>query len=449
MMPRNVDVVVVGAGLAGLTAAWRLYRAGVASLAVLEAQDRVGGRTLNRSAELAGYVEQGGTWVGPTHRHLLALAKEVGVAIRRGKPEGKTFYGNRGQWTQVDVPEGEAPGAAQEDFQRALAAFERLSDTINTEAPWRSANAAELDRTTIGDWIERNTRTAEGRALFEGCIRKMQGGDPHAVSLLWMLQFVGSATFRDLLDTAEDYRFVGGSQSVSLTLAEALGPRVVLNAPVARVEGYMGEGVTVHADQQIWRAQRAVIATMPGCLRRVAFDPPLPREHRKTIADWASMSWLKFNAVYPKPFWRGRTIGSQFLCLDRLVEAFDISPKDESWGELVGFLLPDSPGRKAADRVGFCLEFLRDVYGEGADKPATFLVTDWHDNPWIGGCISALPPGLLTEAKQGLSAGTGRLEWAGSERSDVWVNYMEGAVRSGERAARNVLAALAVQSVPV
>ena len=165
------------------------------------------------------------------------------------------------------------------------------------------------------------------------------------------------------------------------------------------------------------------------------------------IADWAPMSWLKFNAVYPKPFWRDRTIGSQFLCLDRRVEAFDISPKDESWGELVGFLLPDSLGREVADRANFCLEFLRDVYGEGADRPAAISITDWQDTPWIGGCVSALPPGLLTDAKQGLSAGVGRLEWAGSERSDVWVNYMEGAVRSGERAARNVLAALAVQSV--
>ena len=442
----EVDVVIVGAGLAGLTTAWRLHRAGVTSMAVLEAQSRVGGRTLNYPVEVAGFVEQGGTWVGPTHHHLLALAREVGVRITPGKPEGKTFYGNGGQWEQVDSANEEG-SAAQTDFEQALSVFEALSATIDTENPARSPDSDALDRTTMGAWIAANTRTAGGKALFEGCIRKMQGGDPGDVSLLWMLQFIGSATFGDLLHTAEDYRFVGGSHSVSIALAKELEAFVTLNAPVDRVSDYSGKRIDVSSGNRVWRAKRLVIATMPSCVDKIIFDPPLPHDHRQLAADWSTMSWIKFNAIYPTPFWRENTVGCQFLCLDRLVEAFDISPKTGEWGEIVGFILPDSPGRKAEEREAFCLDFLEDVYGPGAGTPLSLSIIDWNANAWTGGCVSAPRPGVLTSCPDGLTKPVGRVDWAGTERADVWVNYMEGAVRSGERAARRVLSALTLEDV--
>jgi monoamine oxidase len=438
----NVDVLIVGGGLSGLSAAWRIARQNRYSLIVAEASGQVGGRTLNHMLPSGKQVDRGGTWVGPTQTALLALAKEAGVAVKNGKPTGKTFYRFRGVWNKVEFPSDTAPNEAQKDFERAMSAFETLVASVPTETPWLTPNAVELDRMTLATWIDRNTRHEDSRAWFTGCVRKLQGGDPAKTSLLWMLHFIATATFRDLLDTAEDFRFVGGSQAISNSIAARLGGSVWLNAPVSAIDQHDPRSVRVTTARGAVRAKQVIVATMPAMLRRIDFKPALPAAHRKLIAEWDTMSWVKFHAIYPKPFWRGRGAGSQFLCLERLVEAFDISPDDESWGEIVGFLLPDSLGRFAPEREAYCRAFLREAYGEGAQNPAEFTIFDWHEQPWIGGCVSSPGPGLLTEVSEALREPVGRIHWAGTERSPVWLNYMEGAVQAGQAAASSAIAAL-------
>lgn len=438
----KVDVAIVGAGLSGLSAAWVLAGKSDVSFVVLEAMDRVGGRTLIHPIGPNAYVEKGGTWAGPTQKAILALAAELGIATKNGKPEGKTFYGNRGQWSQVDAETN--PSAEQQDFSEALACFGALSETVVTTAPWSTPGAHALDSKTAGQWIRENTRTEGGRALFEGCIRKMQGGDPDEVSLLWILHFVATASFRDLLDTAEDFRFIGGSQTISLEIARRLGDRVRTNSQVTRIVRNPDGGVTLEGDTFApVTARRAIVTSMPAALRSVKFDPPLPDAQRDMIESWTPMSWVKFNAVYDKPFWRGKVVGSQFLCLDRRVEAFDISPVDESFGEIVGFLLPDFSDRQSGDMAAYAKRFLEEVYGPGAGEPRSFAIHDWNAEPRVGGCVSSLKPGLLTRIGPALSDPVGPIHFAGTERSSAWVNYMEGAVQSGQSVAGRVLGELA------
>jgi monoamine oxidase len=438
-MEMQVEVAIVGAGLAGLSAAHTLSKAGVVSIVVLEELGRVGGRTLNRTLPDGVTVEQGGTWVGPTQRRLLALADELGVAIKNGKPEGRTFYGIGGVWAQVG--DGIGDQVARDDFNRALGKFEALAATVDVDAPWRTPDAQRLDTHTIGQWIAENTVTQGGRALFEGCVRKMQGGDPGRVSLLWLLHFVATASFRDLLDTAEDYRFVGGAQGISLALARRLGDRVALSCPVTHVKTDH-EVVRLQCGDRRVRARHVILATMPAALTRIRFEPDLPEHHRRLIEGWQPMSWVKFNATYDSPFWRRHVEGRQFLSLDRLVESFDVSPPDEAWGEIVGFLLPDCPGRRAADPEAYALDFLAEVYGPEAREPRCFAMQDWNAEPTVGGCVSSPPPGLLTTTAGALRQPAGRLHFAGTERASSWVNYMEGAVTSGQSAAAEVLGAM-------
>lgn len=439
---KEVDVAVVGGGLSGLTAAWTIARQGRISCLVAEASDRVGGRTLNHVLPSGKQVDCGGTWVGPTQKAVLALAREVGVATRNGKPTGKTLYRFRGRWNTVEFPSETAPIEAQHDFEHAMREFEMLVSTVPTEAPWLTPNASSLDRTSVADWITQHTHHEEAHAWFTGCIRKLQGGDPGETSLLWMLHFIASATFRDLLDTAEDFRFVGGAQAVSKSIAARLGESVWLNAAVSAIDQRDEQPVRVStARGDIW-ARQVIVATMPATLRDLRFEPPLPAAHQTLINEWQTMSWVKFHAVYLKPFWRSRRAGTQLLCLERLVETFDISPDDESWGEIVGFLQPDSPGRLAADQKTFCLAFLREAYGKGADNPVEFTIFDWHQQPWIGGCMSLLRPGLITRVGSALREPVGRIHWAGTERSSIWLNYMEGAVQAGREAARAAIGAL-------
>lgn len=447
-MSKSVETVIVGAGLAGLTAAWRLKSAGLEDFIVLEAQDRVGGRTYNLPNERTGYIEQGGTWVGPTHTNLLALAHELGIGIRPGRPEGRTLIGNRGEWTDVDFPNDSADPEAQRQFTSALAEFEALSASVDTSAPWQTPNADTLDAMTANDWIELTIEHPDARVWFEGCLRKMQGGDTRDVSMLWMLQFVGSATFKDLMETAEDFRFVGGSHSISTEIAARLGQRVILSQPVASITQQDDGGVVVTSSQAKFRAQHVIVATTPAMAHKIAFDPPLPDNVTARNAEWSHMSWIKFNAIYPTPFWRGVSVGSQFLCMDRLIETFDISPKSEAWGEVVGFLLPDSPGRTSDDREAYCKSFLHDAYGPGGENPETLVFMDWNKNDNIGGCVTALPTGSLSLSTSGLSEPVGRVFWASSERSPIWANYMEGAVTSGRMAADKLLSARVIERAP-
>lgn len=441
-MSSHAEVAIVGAGISGLSAAWELHNLGIESLVVLEANSRVGGRTLNHPLVSGGYVEQGGTWAGPTQTALLDLAKEMGVSIKKGKLEGQTFYGFRQKWTMLEASPTSESDIAQKDFAQAMTTFEALCRTVPVETPWQAPHANILDSITMGAWIEQNTTTDEARAWFEGCVRQILSGDPNKVSLLWMLHFVHTAGFNDLLETAEDFSFVGGTQQISLNIAERLGERVLLNASVTEISGYDDSLVQLICERGVVYAQQVIVAMMPKTVARIQFHPPLPPIHRQLMTNWETMSWIKFHAIYEKPWWQGQIISGHFLSIDSKIEVIDISPQDGSRGVIVGLLAPDYAILSESKRQELCLAFLGETFGKAAQQPSEWVEFDWNNQPWIGGCISALPPGLLTHAGSALNSPVGRIHWAGTERSSIWANYIEGAIRAGQKAARDVAARL-------
>jgi monoamine oxidase len=157
-------------------------------------------------------------------------------------------------------------------------------------------------------------------------------------------------------------------------------------------------------------------------------------------AEWATQSWVKFYAIYDQPFWQAHTTGSHFLDFETRFDVYDVSPADGSQGLIVGLLPPDYSTMAIAERQVCCLNFLADTFGELARHPQELIEFDWHDQAWTGGCVSMLPPNLLSQVGAALNASVGRLYWAGTERSPVWTNYIEGAIRSGKAAARQVIA---------
>ncbi len=438
----DVEIAIVGAGISGLSAAWELYKLGIESLVVLEANSRVGGRTLNYPLTSGGYVEQGGTWVGPTQTALLTLAAEMGITTKRGKFEGQTLYGFRQKWTMLEASPTSESEIAQQDFAQAMAKFEALCLTLPVETPWEFPDAIALDSITMGAWIEQNTTTDEAKAWLEGCVRQILSGDPNQVSFLWMLHFVHTAGFYDLLETAEEFCLVGGTQQISLNIAERLGKRVLLNAPVTEISGYDGSAVQLVSEYGVVRAQQVIVAMMPKSIADIQFYPPLPPIHRQLIEGWKTMSWVKIHAVYEKPFWQGQIATGHFLSIDTKIEVIDISPEDGSKGVIVGLLAPDYSNLPESERKEIFLAFLGQTFGETAQQPLELVEFDWNNQSWTGGCISALSPGLLTTAGSVLNTPVGRIHWAGTERSSIWVNYIEGAIRAGQKAARDVVSLL-------
>src|SRR6266487_4392210 len=235
----EADVVAVGAGLAGLTAARELQRAGY-SVLVGEARDRVGGRVLSHSLAGGDVVDVGGQFVGPAQRHILGLAAELGVATQPIFTGGLTVLELGGRRIGYRVIPRVSP-VDLADAGRALFALDRMARRVPTRAPWQAAGAVAADSRTLADWARRNVRTRLGRFAVEAFSHGVLACEPGEVSLLHVLFYLRAAGgFRQLTEVAgaaQQDRFAGGSQLIALRMAEQLGPdRVWLGAPVTRIE---------------------------------------------------------------------------------------------------------------------------------------------------------------------------------------------------------------------
>jgi len=448
---REVDVVVVGAGLAGLVAARNVRSAG-ASVAVLEARDRVGGRLLNEPLDDDGkVVEVGGQWVGPTQHRMLALAREVGVDTFPTYDEGENLIEWEGSLRRYRGTIPRINAGVLVDVAQAQWRLDRLARTVPLEAPWEAPNAHRLDAQTAETWLRRNVVSEAARTLLEIGIEAVWAQEPADLSLLHVLFYVHSAGgFDALLDTgggAQEARFVGGSQAVALRAAEPLGDDVVLDAPVRRIE-HGAAGVTTHADGTIVRARRAVVALPPALAARIAYDPPLPGYRDQLTQRMAQGTVSKCMAVYDEPFWRAEGLTGQAATVRGPVRlTFDNSPPDGSPGVLLGFLegrFARELGRlEAPERREAVIATFARLFGPRAARPERYIERQWAEEEWTRGCYGcAMPTGAWTGFGPALRDPIGPIGWAGAETATVWSGYMDGAVQSGERAAAEALAAL-------
>lgn len=427
---RAVDVAVVGAGLAGLTAARELRRHKL-TVCVVEARDRVGGRTLDRAA--GGLtVEGGGQWAGPTQTAVLGLAKELGVDTFPSYTKGKTVVHSGG--VRLTVAGGDG---GSRDLRRVKDKLDALARQVPLADPWAAKQAKEWDAVTVADWLKMNA-TAEAREELALEVETALGS-ASATSLLWFLFYVHSAGGLHALNVgAQELRFKGGPQSLSKKLAADLGDDLVLSSPVSKISD-AGGGVTVESKLVRVTAKRAVVAMMPADTARIEFAPALPTARAGLVKRWVGEQGFKVNVVYPKPFWRAAGL-SGLAVSDRgpAGVTFDNSPPDASKGVVVVFVDPAKAPKDAAARRKAVLDDLAALFGKEAEKPAEYVETDWAGEKWTAGCVSPLPTGVLSEFGAALRAPVGRVHWAGAETSEVWCGYMDGAVRSGVRAADEV-----------
>ena len=446
---READVVVVGAGLAGLVAARELDAAG-ASVVVLEARDRVGGRTLNEPIGDGKVVEVGGQWIGPTQHRLAALARDLGVETFPTYDEGENLLELGGRLRRYRGAIPRINPLVLLDVAQAQRKLERLVRRVPLDAPWRTPGAERLDSETCWSWLERNVRTRTARTVFDIAIEAVWAAEPSDVSLLHFLFYTGSAGgFDALIGTsggAQQDRFVGGSQLVALRAAERLGDRVVTGAPVRRLETRRG-GVSAVADGIRVDARRAIVALPPTLAGRLSYDPPLPGLRDQLTQRMPQGTVIKCMALYERPFWREHGLSGQATSEPGPVRlTFDNSPPDGSPGVLLGFLEgrhARALGRwSAADRRDAVLECFARLFGHEARRAERYVERSWADEEWTRGCYGCyMPTGVWTQYGPALREPCGPIHWAGAETATVWSGYMDGAVQSGERAAREALAA--------
>src|SRR5215213_3834380 len=454
MAEHEADVVVVGAGFAGITAARELQRQGL-DVVVLEARDRVGGRVLNEPIGDGKIVEVGGQWVGPGQDRLYALAREVGVETFATHGEGANVIEFKGELKRYTGTIPRISAGALADVGQAQAKLDRLARKVDIEAPWRTPGADKLDAQTFWSWMRRNVYTPGGRALIQLGIEAVWAAQPADVSLLHVLFYIASAGNYDLLlDTAggaQQDRFAGGSQLVAERAAESLGDRLVLGAPVRRIV-HRGDTVSVIADGETAWCKRVIVTIPPPLAGRIAYDPPLPG-HRDQLTQRMPMgAVVKCMAIYDEPFWRKDGLSGQATSDTGPAKViFDNSPPDGSPGVLLGFL----EGRRAREFTRTSQEERRDavvgtfarLFGPRAAKPDRYLDKSWAEEEWTRGCYAGyLPTGAWTSYGDAIREPIGRIHWAGTETAVRWMGYMDGAIRSGERVAAEVATALQTSS---
>jgi monoamine oxidase len=443
--PRRVDVVVVGAGLTGLTAATRLVRAGH-SVAVLEARDRVGGRNLDHPIGHGHVVELGGQWAGPDQKRVLALARRLGVATFPQYAKGENVLVNGGRTTRFtgDIPPVD-PSTLVE-LEGVINGLNTLAKGVSAGRPWRAARAAEFDAQTIDTWIRANTRTHDAAWLARLSISGVYGADAKDVSLLDLLSAITAVggDFNTQIGDAQTIRFAGGPQQLSQGLAKRLGRRVHLNAPVGRISRGRSR-VSVESAAGTWSARRVVLAIPPPLVPRLDWSPALPAAHDLLLQRQPMGATIKVNAIYAKPFWRARGL-SGYALGDRgpIRLAYDNSPPSGSPGVLVSFFEGSdgtaylNAGR--AKRRAATLAGLARFFGPAARHPTGYVEQVWAAEPYTRGAYGTYnPPGVLTELGAAKLRPIGPVHLASADFSDAWPGYMEGAIHAGEKVAEAVL----------
>jgi monoamine oxidase len=441
-IPDHADVVVVGAGFAGLTAARDLKRRGF-DVVVLEGRDRVGGRS--HTGAVAGLpVDLGGTFVGPTQDAVLALAAELGCATTPTYCEGRNLI----NWRQrVRSYAGTIPALSVGgllNVGRVRWQFARLARRVPVDTPWTARRAAVLDAMTLADWLHSVGASTTTLDLMAIMARVTWGAEPDEVSMLNALRYVKAAGGLDrMLDTAggaQQDRFPAGTQQIAIRMADELGAAVVLGATVSAI-AHNDSGVQVTADAGTVRAAAVVVAIPPAHRAAIAFTPELPAEYSWLQRCWPQGSLSKAYAAYDTPFWRANGMSGEALSdTGPVFITFDVSPRADGPGILLGFVDSREFDRWPAERrreqalAGFAA-----LFGDEALTPIDYLDHSWGAEPFApGGPTAAVPPGSWTTVGPWLRKPVGPIYWAGTETADEWTGFLDGAVRSGLRAAAEI-----------
>jgi monoamine oxidase len=329
--PTNAEVVVVGAGFAGLSAARELVRLGH-DVVVLEGRDRVGGRSATTT--IAGApVDLGATFVGPTQDAVLALAAELGCETVPTYRRGKNLIRWRGRVRSYRSTTPRLSIIELLDVSRIQWRFERICRHVPVQEPWTAPTAHRLDGMTLERWLRSVHAGASTRDLMAIMARVTWGCEPDAVSMLHAVRYVkaagGIGRMLDVEGGAQQDRFAAGTQQIAVRMADELGPRLALNAVVRRIDRDEDDSLGVECDQGRVTANRVIIAVPPEHRSGIAFDPPLPAEYEKLAGHWPQGRLSKAYAAYDTPFWRAGGCSGEALSDEGPVFiTFDVSPGD-------------------------------------------------------------------------------------------------------------------------
>jgi monoamine oxidase len=439
---KHAEVVIVGAGFAGLKAAHDLVDKGH-SVVVLEGRDRVGGRVF--TGEVAGVkVDLGGTWVSHRHTAILEVADQVGGTIVPQFATGRSTLWLNGKRSTYKGTIPKLSPAALVNMARIQMALDKLAKTIDSDAPWKSPRAEELDAITLEEWLDRKRARSSTRAMMTIVTKVEWGCQPSDVSLFHVLRTIRAFGGFDFMLDAEggmqESRYVETTQEIAIRYAALLGDRVRTSAPVRRIT-QDADGVAVETDSLRVNATYAIVSTATEHRGDIEFEPPLSEPAQGLINTWGLGALSKALVAYDKPFWRAHGLSGEALAdTGTVFITFDVSPGPDGPGILVAFCDPRVFDAHAPEvRKAQVVKQLTDLYGPDAAKPIDYVDHCWKSDSFApGGPNPAVSPYASTRYGSVMTEPHGRIHWAGTETAGEWTGSMNGAVLSGQRAAESV-----------
>jgi monoamine oxidase len=427
----SYDVVIVGAGIAGLTCAYLLNLIGVDNIKVVEANARVGGRTESIVSKNGAIIEAGAQWIGPQQRGILSLMRKLGI-------DAYPSYGSYAPRLEDNLTQ-----EARSDYKQAKKSLDRMSRKVNLKSPWLSSNAELLDSMSLGDWLSNNTQTQEAVELISAHVDAQLGAGIDNISLLYYLFYIKSSGGYDALAyDAQMMLIKGGAQSISLKIAEILGDKVLLDTPVLDIDDTT-DSVAIKlggSPNRTISARKVIVAMMPKDANRINYIQGLPQKRQHLQEHWIASSGAKVHIIYKRPFWRPEIIDN--LEIPGIFSAiFDKSHKNTDSGVIMGF---PSEGYQTLssdtnNRIRRIANALAQTLGEQAFDIIDFSEKDWAEEKYISGSVSPLPKYFLTNYGKALRKPVGNIHWAGAETSSRSCGYMDGAVISAVDCFVNVI----------
>ncbi|XP_043928313.1 amine oxidase [flavin-containing] B, partial [Protopterus annectens] len=435
----------------GLSAAKLLVESGQ-NVVVLEARNRVGGRTFTSRNAKVKWVDLGGAYVGPTQNRVLRLSKELGISTYKVNEverlvhyvKGKS-YPFRGAFPPVWNP------LTYLDYNNLWRTMDEMGKEIPREAPWKAPHAEEWDRMSMKELIDNICWTKACKRFATLFVNVNVTAEPHEVSALWFLWYVkqcgGTVRIFSTTNGGQERKFLGGSGQISEKIMERLGDRVKLERPVFRID--QSESVKVETlNHETYEAKYVISAIPPSLGIKIHYNPPLPPIRNQLIHRIPLGSVIKCMVYYKEAFWR-----KMDLCGTMVIEeenspiglTLDDTKPDGTVPAIMGFILARK-ARKLAhlskdERKQRICEIYAKVLGtDEALHPVHYEEKNWCEEEYSGGCYTVyFPPGIMTQFGKIIRQPVGRIFFAGTETATEWSGYMEGAVQAGERAAREIL----------
>ena len=430
------DVIIIGAGFAGLTAAKSLLDHGL-NIKVLEARSQAGGRVESTTLNSGERVDIGGTWITPIQTEILNLARNYGVETIMLPVEGKDLGDLE---TSVTHPE----------LADIISQLDEMTYAINTRKPWTAPRATEWDRQSFAGWLEKNISNSDVKRFLSGMLGEYFLCGAENISLLHTLFYWKSNggfeyIFGESGQSSRQLRCDGSVHQLCLRMSEEIGERIMLNCPVRRITQFKNR-TTVCIDSGEFSAARILIAMSPTSADHITFEPALSPMRTYLAQCLMKSSLFAFKVVYEEPFWRDKGFSGSGLFYAEGIETVDTSPKHGANGIITAYSCPHAFWRLVTmgqdERKQTVLNILSKYFGDTAATPQQYIEKTTVFDPMILGCVTAFAPNTWSTVGSTIREPSGNIHWAGTETATEFAGQMEGAIRSGRRAAEEIFVAL-------